>query len=484
MPETKQRDFVTPLAIVGGGLALGLGAYMMFKKKESQAPQNLGIDRYTNLNTGEVVEYPGLIDIQDGEKLKVDFSFTYKGPALSGGKYHGAFWQSNHDELSSVEVPFTLPDCPSDTLINGSVTLTDETMTAGLYGLYVKILGIPGSDIHYWGSFVVKVPGEEGEEFDLTTPVANPASAEEGEVALTCQVKSNRTDTLTSVVRMQVYQGAVVGTGDLLDQQQQTITFAPGETKQVVFTHQSEDRGGNGDRDVAVDVLISGVVRAHGSWPDVFEVLPGAPPTLYEFAVTSVTASPLSAPPGQVTITANIKETQGSATTALVTCVVLEHGTGELCDTIEKSVTFQPGVATNVTFLHDSFSTPYPYRDVNIEIRVGGVLAKSEQWQGVFEVTSVGQYWFGVVIINAESKLPGAKWWFVYYNEPDGEVKYVGWRLISEQTDFVNVDPNGQLRIVLQDAAGNQLQLPDSAPLLTSHLYEYDAATGNMRGLD
>jgi hypothetical protein len=85
----KQTDWVTPVAVIGGGTALAVGAYFMLKGKKTVKP---------------------------GDKLKVTFKFEYRG---SGGAYLLRVALGNtvamffsEEESARIEYPISLGASP------------------------------------------------------------------------------------------------------------------------------------------------------------------------------------------------------------------------------------------------------------------------------------------------------------------------------------------------------------------------------------
>jgi len=83
--NTRKTDWVTPIAIIGGGAALAVGAYFLIKKKTL---------------------------IEPGDTYEVTFSFKYRGPQsnyllrVTMGNIIG--WIFNEEESTREEYPIEL----------------------------------------------------------------------------------------------------------------------------------------------------------------------------------------------------------------------------------------------------------------------------------------------------------------------------------------------------------------------------------------
>ena len=160
-PEDTGKT-VALVALVG---AVGYGAYkLFFKPEEPGVPSKLAITAYQNLKTGETRKPNDILDINIGDTIKISFDYGYFGPAISG-RYHVAIWKSTfgqpHDEFASKSVSFSLLESPEKIVEKSSIDLDVESfdMTPDMYGLYVKIMGIPGRDIHCDLADVIRVEG-------------------------------------------------------------------------------------------------------------------------------------------------------------------------------------------------------------------------------------------------------------------------------------------------------------------------------------
>ncbi len=311
LPE-KKKDWVTPVAVVGGGALLVGGLYYFLQKKEGFS--NLSIDSYKNITTGVERESPAVLTIDDGDLVQVKFSYYYKGPGASG-KYHGAFWQASgidpHDELSPVEVEFTQPESSSSKKFSGSVLLTNETMQVGTYGLYVKIMGISGGDLHFYLANAVKVVSGV---VSLGVVNTNKYSYQPGEsVTITVPVTNNTESPVAGNVKVTIMQGALIGSGSVLNVQNKNVTVPANSTQNAVFTYTAQDVGGDATRDVDVDLTVGGSQVDHTEDDDVFRVEGGAGAAVLNAGWSGgVLSYSFSGFPPNVWITLTIEQTGGS----------------------------------------------------------------------------------------------------------------------------------------------------------------------------
>ena len=146
---TKNPDTGKTIAWVALGVAAAYGAYILFfKKGKPGIPDNLSITKYQNTRTGVAVS-SGFLDVVNGDIVKVFFEYSYFGPALSG-TYHVSLWQKTaldpHDEVGPTDKSFDIPAYSESTKIESSVDMEIKA-GEGEYGLYMKIMSIPGDDI-------------------------------------------------------------------------------------------------------------------------------------------------------------------------------------------------------------------------------------------------------------------------------------------------------------------------------------------------
>jgi len=111
-----------------------------------------------------LVAPPGVLEVSPGDTIRVTSEFDYVGPAVSG-KLYTALWHSSvynpHDEIAHGEKSITIPDSPPPGQhVTGYVDIVVPTGFAGSdFGLYTKILGVPGPDIFspYYGNIITIV---------------------------------------------------------------------------------------------------------------------------------------------------------------------------------------------------------------------------------------------------------------------------------------------------------------------------------------
>ena len=159
------EDTGKTVALVALAGVIGYGAYkLFFKPEEPGIPSKLTITSYQNMRTGETREPNDILDINIGDTVRINFEYGYFGPAIDG-KYHVAVWKSTfgqaHDEFASKDESFSLLETPEKQVIKKSTDLVVESfdMSPDVYGLYVKIMGISGGDIHYYLANVIRVEG-------------------------------------------------------------------------------------------------------------------------------------------------------------------------------------------------------------------------------------------------------------------------------------------------------------------------------------
>lgn len=98
-----------------------------------------------------LVAPPGVLAVTPGDTIRVTTEFDYLGPAVSGKLYTALYHPSiydPHDEIAHGEKSFSIPDSPTVKHMTG---YTDIAVPSGFsgsdFGLYTKIVGVPGPDI-------------------------------------------------------------------------------------------------------------------------------------------------------------------------------------------------------------------------------------------------------------------------------------------------------------------------------------------------
>jgi len=99
-----------------------------------------------------LVAPPGVLAVSPGDVIRVTSEFDYTGPAVSGkiysALYHPTFLDP-HDEIARISKDFSITDSPPPGKhFTGYVDLTvPEGHSGPDFGLYTKLIGIPGADI-------------------------------------------------------------------------------------------------------------------------------------------------------------------------------------------------------------------------------------------------------------------------------------------------------------------------------------------------
>jgi len=124
-------------------------------KIEALPPQELRIsdfriDSYGRRGYPPMAPY-NMVTLTKGDILRINVSFNYAGPAISG-EFHGAIWQPSwwgdpHDEVLNAEKNFTAPQTELLTNYTDYIDIPITLIGKGTYGIYVKIMGITGGDI-------------------------------------------------------------------------------------------------------------------------------------------------------------------------------------------------------------------------------------------------------------------------------------------------------------------------------------------------
>lgn len=95
---------------------------------------------------------PQVLTVRPGDTIRVTSEFDYIGPPVSG-KFYTALYHPSvldpHDEIAHGEKAFSLPDSPAPGQhVSGYVDIRVPDGFAGTdFGLYTKLVGVPGPDI-------------------------------------------------------------------------------------------------------------------------------------------------------------------------------------------------------------------------------------------------------------------------------------------------------------------------------------------------
>jgi len=107
-----------------------------------------------------------MLQLNYGDKLRFRCSFQHKGAAYSGAKLHAAIGNKGtfgFDEILQNE--FIVSGIVYDAAWNTYTMSVDVTITtaisSGAYDTMVKLIGIPGSDIYWYGALDDIVIGGE-----------------------------------------------------------------------------------------------------------------------------------------------------------------------------------------------------------------------------------------------------------------------------------------------------------------------------------
>ncbi|MBA7678558.1 hypothetical protein ES703_86835 [subsurface metagenome] len=102
-------------------------------------------------NSGPPVTPPAALELEVGDRCRVNVGFEHKGAAETG-KFHAAIWTPQlwdpHDEILFKEQSFSVPSSAEWETAEYSVDIViTSAISPGSYGLYCKIMGITGADV-------------------------------------------------------------------------------------------------------------------------------------------------------------------------------------------------------------------------------------------------------------------------------------------------------------------------------------------------
>ncbi len=217
-----------------------------------------------------------------GDTCRVGVQFMYQGAATTKKIYaaigNDHWW--GFDEVLSAEKDLFVPASYPEGSWNSYLTYVNIPITSkidsGRYDLYAKVriatIGWELSPIYKDVIEVGEAPPEEIIDFSLSEPTAYPYRAPPGPVLITCPVASQSTQSVTAQVKCLVYEGSIFpGHGTKLWEDTKSVTFAPGETKDIQFMRTSIV-GTIDRRDVEVEVRVGGQLIVEEEWDDVYYV--------------------------------------------------------------------------------------------------------------------------------------------------------------------------------------------------------------------
>ncbi|MBA7542148.1 hypothetical protein ES705_34467 [subsurface metagenome] len=118
-------------------------------------PEEVGFRNFRILsyskNGGEPVTPPGVLELDVGDRCRVNVGFDHMGDTVIG-ELHAAIWQKTfidpHDEILNAEKTFSVPSIPDWEPYEDSVDIIiTSAISPGSYSMYAKIMGITGGDI-------------------------------------------------------------------------------------------------------------------------------------------------------------------------------------------------------------------------------------------------------------------------------------------------------------------------------------------------
>ncbi len=258
------KDWSTIL--IGGAavVALGVGAWFLFKKEPSPGTFNFTQPTATpnNVTKGEVVKIHCEIAMTGGEDFDAIVIVQVS---------EGSIFASPGDLLEQKS--FNIKMKPGQTAIID----WDHTSKGAIGTKDISVLINKGSDKldqhHFDDVFSI---GGEGVSFDILQPIVQPSTVSMGQnVTIKCPVTSTSDNNQSIRIRMQVAESSVLPSpGDLLEEQTSNyFTIKPGETKNITFTHKT--RGAAGSKDISVFIDIAGTSIDSHHFDDAFHVTSG-----------------------------------------------------------------------------------------------------------------------------------------------------------------------------------------------------------------
>jgi chemotaxis receptor (MCP) glutamine deamidase CheD len=378
MAEKSSMDWITPVALIGGGGILIYGAYKLFYKPHSKAVEfgSPSTDKYS-YQDGETVTITVPVINRENAAISVNVEITIMQGALigSGDVVAGGVisQDANIPGNSTQNVVFTY--IAED--IGGDATRDiDFDLTIG---------GVQVAHLEKDNVFRVEgIPGILTIE-NLTTA---KSSYQDGEtVTITVSIKNNSDTDQNGNVEITIMQGALIGSGTVLSNINKNATIPAGATVNVTFTYVAQDVGGDATRDIDINLTVGGTQVDHVELNSVFrvEAISGG------ISIGSWSTNKYSYQDGEtVTITVPINNSSSQAITCNLGITIMQGaliGSGDILADLTNSISV-PGASTaKAVFTYTAKDIGgNAERDIDFNLTVSGNQVDHKEADNVFRV--------------------------------------------------------------------------------------------------
>lgn len=387
----EKTDIITPLVIVGGAVAVAVGASMILKKPAVEGFSNLKILGYTNRRTGLTATYPKVLEVEKDDFIDVKYSFDYMGSEVSR-QIRAGLWKGDHIIYGEKEWPLDMPETRSKKTFELTVEIQVTSgkpllsMAPDLYGIHLDLRGVT-SIMEFWGT---EKPVRLGVGGGITIKplVISPGKTVPPGTSLTITVpiESGITTDRPVNVHISVAEGSILPSpGTELASYDKAVTLKAKSTTNVIFNDKATVPLGR--RDITVTVTYQGEVIAKNSFDDAYYV---SEATL-TFSLLQPTASPQPVRIGEtVKITCPIKYVSGIAGAQLTIHVSINEASilpmpGDFLADAMIDLTMSPGQTQNAvaTWLA---SGEVGKKDVTVEVMFNGNVVAGKSFDDALSV--------------------------------------------------------------------------------------------------
>ena len=158
-------------------------------------------------------------------------------------------------------------------------------------GKTIAVVALAGAAAYAIYILVVKPISPPG-AITISTPTVSPATTVPPGTAIEIATKIAGPLPSSISVHCLIYQGAIIGTGDLITTYVKSITN-PGTEVEVVFPHITVEKSGSDDRDVEIKVFSGSTLLVKDKWADVYHVKVGAVPPGVETKTLEIDITPI-----------------------------------------------------------------------------------------------------------------------------------------------------------------------------------------------
>jgi len=357
-------------------------------------------------NGGTPVTPSGALELEVGDRCRVNFSFEHRGDAETGRLYAaiGNYGAAGFDEIIANEKTFSVESSTDWETFGGyvDIPITTAISPGSGYDLYGKIVDIPGADI--FSSYledVITITGVPVEGvFENLRIVSYETDLAIGGICHVATKFEYQGPSITRNLYAAIGNNGAAGFDEIC-KGQKSKTVGPDDTPKtyedevaIPITSAIDPAGSPYDlyAKVCHGVACMLVDAESEHLQNIITIIGGVVPPTVDFNLSKPSASPSHVDPGDsVTIRCPITSLCTESQTITVKAKIYEGsalpGHGDKLDELSKNTTISPGQTKDVTFYHTAIGTDAERRDVEVEVYVGGTLIVQDEWDDIYYVS-------------------------------------------------------------------------------------------------